>query len=740
MTKVLFISPSTRHLGTALTVYPPLGILYMASVLLKSGYEVKVIDADIDNLSPEDVQAAAESFGPDFVGLTMNTLQSGSAFKIAECLKKQNPDVRIIAGGPHPSALRGEVLRRCPSIDAIIFGEGEEALPELIAAFLDGGDLGRVDGVCFRDGDVIKTNLPRGPISDLDSLPRPALDLAMPIRRYHGAYPIGGRPSIHMMASRGCPFHCTFCSSAVYGKKLRLRSTESVLSEIEWLRDKFQVREIFFQDDTFNFNREWLESLCHGIIERGLNEMVRFKCSFRANEKMVDLNLLKLVKKAGFWMIFYGVESGNQDILNSLKKNLTLAELERAFRLTRKAGIKTYASFMIGNLNETRETVWDTIRFARRLRPDYYGFAVATPYPGTELYEEAKIKGYIRADFDDYDLHRYVMVTEHLGPDEVEALVKEAYDYMSEPEPLSLLDRLRGSIYGTGPGDALECFSPVHDYVPALAAPDLELLGTEVVMGQTDWDVIGPGWYRLERWPAPMRWTGKKATAYLRHPGGSARLNISVVASRAGPVLSIFIDGQKALEQSLAPSEDRIIKLIIDHERSAFRLDLEVDRTWTSSDGDCRDLGVAVNRIWLDNPPVENPPESRLQESIVMGESDWGVLGPGWYELENWPPFMRWTGKVARAYLLRPVDGGVLMASVSPGPGEGQKLTLRIDGRDAGVFSLQPSSPVVLQAPLPGGDGPVSLELEVDRTWVPDPKGDYRELGIAVERIWIEKA
>ncbi|HOV82337.1 MAG TPA: radical SAM protein [Methanothrix sp.] len=596
MARVLFINPSTRNLGTLLTVLPPIGILYLASALREAGHEVRMVDADINDMGTREIAEVVSDYKPDVAGITMNTLQASQAYETANIIKNVNSEILVVAGGPHPSALKGDILRECRSIDAAVFGEGEVTIQELVKAWEGGRSLTGLKGVCFREEGVV-VNGPREPIQNLDDLPWPALDLAGPVRRYPGAYPVGARPSIQVMASRGCPFHCTFCSNPVWERRLRLRSPDSVLEEVEWLRREFKVREVFFQDDTFNMDREWFESICQGIIERGLNERMLFKSPFRANEHLVDLELLRLAKRAGFWMIFYGVESGDQAILDGVKKNLRLEEIDRAFRLTRRAGLRSYASFMIGNLGESRATVQNTIAFARRIDPDYYGFAIATPYPGSEFYERAKEMGYLESK-QEYKLDRYMLNNESFAPGEVEELVKEAYQAMDKHRT-SLLYRLRNIFQRHSP--------PAEpDRLVAIHTPDVDILDREIVMGENDWDVLGPGWYAVENWPPKVRWTGKRAMAYLRAPRPSEHLFIKVASGHTG--FSISCNNLSVCSCQMMPEEwvevDIPLKDITDDE--ALVIGIEVDKTWVPDDiiknGDKRELGVAVERIWLGCP------------------------------------------------------------------------------------------------------------------------------------------
>lgn len=599
MTNILFINPNTQYIGRRLTVFPPMGILYISSMLIKSGYDVRVVDADTDNLSFSDIQGVVSEYRPKIIGITMNTLQSRAAFEIAEKLKKLN-ELKIVVGGPHPSALKGEILKRCEAIDAVVFGEGEKTFLELTKAIEDDRGLETVQGVCFREDNEIRTNDAREPISNLDELPFPALHLLNPIHRYPGAYPVGARPTIQVMASRGCPFQCTFCSNPVWEKKIRLRSPESILSEVKWLRENFKVREVFFQDDTFNIDREWFKAICNGLIETGLNKKIIFKSPFRANERLVDSDLLKLAKKAGFWMIFYGVESGNQKVLDTIKKNLRLEELERAFRLTKKAGIKTYASFMVGNPGDNRDTVQDTINFAKKIDPDYYGFAIAMPYPGSEFYLIAKESGWLKEDVNNYDINNYILNTPNFGPGEVEELVRHAYESL-EGYRNSWMHNLRKNSSGT-----LSLPVQCLDYYPALEPPEEDMLDKGIVMGENDWDVLGPGWYAVENWPPKIRWSGKLATAYLKRGKETGQLCVRAMTGCEGLKLMISAGNTKA-ETELKSSQWAVLRLSLDDQKidSCIKVEIEVDKTWIPNDsiknGDTRSLGVAVQRIWLEH-------------------------------------------------------------------------------------------------------------------------------------------
>jgi len=438
MLKFTFIVPNTRYKNDYLwSSLPSRGLLSLAAVLKRCGYAVDYIDADMDALSHAEVVARIRDFGSNAVGITMNTFQVKAAQDLAGAIKRYNGDITVIVGGPHPSSFKGNVLRACPWLDIASVSESEGTIEEIARAIDGNGDFSEIKGICYRrDGDVHETE-PRPLIEDLDTVPFPAYELAGDLTRYPGALPVLNSPSMHMMASRGCPFNCIFCTKSVWGNKMRFRSPQNTVDEVEHLHTMYGINEVFFQDDTMNMKRDWFFSVCDEIIRRGLNESMSFKTSFRVNERLVDEELLQKAREAGFWIIFYGVESGNQRILDTIKKGTTLEEIKRAFRLTREAGIKTIAAFMVGNVGETPKTVKDSIQLAKEIRPDYLGFSIATPLPGTAFHAIAKEKGWIYSeDFSSFSQFEAVSRNEDMTMKEITALRnkadRETRDYLFE--------------------------------------------------------------------------------------------------------------------------------------------------------------------------------------------------------------------------------------------------------------------------------------------------------------------
>jgi anaerobic magnesium-protoporphyrin IX monomethyl ester cyclase len=605
MSRIVFINPNLRHAGGLLTVYPPLGILSIASFLRNNHHDVAFIDADIDNQSFQHIENFVRQYQPDFIGITMTTLQCKSVFTLAGFIKKQFPSSTIIVGGVHPSALKSEILKQCPDIDLVVVGEGEHTFLDLVNTIDKQGSLDEVHGICFRNNETIHTTQPREFIENLDSLPFPAFDLVAPLSKYPGPYPVGARPSIHIMASRGCPFGCQFCSNPIWGNKVRFHSPEYILKEIEWLQETFHVHEIFFQDDTFNLNRQWLEKICSGIISGGLNKKCVFKAPFRANANLVSQDLLQLLKNAGFWMIFYGVESGDPTVLRSIHKNLTLDEIKRAFYLTKKAGIRTYASFMVGNLNDTPSSIKTSLEFAKKIDPDYFGFAVTMPYPGSRLFEILEKQNQISLeDTMNFKMGKYIIPNMSFLEGEVENSCQRAMDEIKRFQNTwsrKFVHYIRYHYFPPAPDEYC-------DYLPFEPSHLPDPFHSYVEIGITDDHYLGKGWNCCEYWPPPVRWTKESAVLYLHPKEADTVLKIQIMATRprGDQILTISID-RETHSIPVEQINQGIITIPIHHEiylKKFIRIIITAKPTWIPNieiqNGDLRTLGVAITKIWTE--------------------------------------------------------------------------------------------------------------------------------------------
>jgi len=374
---VLLLNPPTYQ--EAKPSIPPLGLAYIAAVLREHAIDVNIVDLDLDRHKLRDIPSILRTLDPKIVGIGALTLQVESLYAIARIIKNVSKSILVVTGGPHPSALPEKTLSDAMgNIDIAVVGEGEYTFLDIVNA----KKPKEIPGIVYREKDAIYSTQPRKPIADLDSLPLPARDM-LPIERYRGWGPLKHLPTTHLVASRGCPFDCIFCSeTAIFGKTYRKRRPEKIVEEIQYLIEKYRVKEIAFYDDLFTLNKKQVLSICDEIKRNKIR--VYWKTLSRVDT--VDFEMLKVMNEAGCWLISYGFESGSQKILDAIHKRQTIEDCLRAAYLARKAGIQIYGFFMIGNLGETENTVCQTIYLARKIRANYNQFTIVRPDPGSHLY------------------------------------------------------------------------------------------------------------------------------------------------------------------------------------------------------------------------------------------------------------------------------------------------------------------------------------------------------------------
>ncbi len=388
--KILFVHPPYVE-----SVYsePPLGLVYIAAMLEKD-FEVKIFDCAVMGWGLKEYGEELKKFAPDIVGITATTPTVNVALSVAKLSKELLPNVKIIAGGPHVTLLAESIMKESSYVDFAIMGEGEYAMRELAVALRDKKPLTGIKGLIYRDKGKIINNGRTELIQDLDALPFPARHL-LPMDRYSKF--IGERKKyVTMMSARGCPYNCIFCAKSIFGRIYRERSVKNVIEEIEQTKKEFGIKEILFYDDSFTFNRKRVMELCDEMIKRKYK--LRWNCKTRVN--IVDEELLKKMHEAGCYLISYGVESAIQKNLNFLRKGITPKQVEDAFKITKKAGIQVEGYFVIGIPGETVEEIEETIKFAKKLEPDYAQFAILTPLPETDLYTYAVEHKLMRGDVD----------------------------------------------------------------------------------------------------------------------------------------------------------------------------------------------------------------------------------------------------------------------------------------------------------------------------------------------------
>lgn len=383
---------------SAISYQHPLGLLYIATCIQEAGHEVQLVDGAF--WTHKEIIDKVRDFKPGFVGVSANASMWTKAMKTAEDIKAVDPSIHVTVAGPFPSAVEEKCLELCPFMDSVVICEGEKIVPELIAKLEKGETLEGVAGMAWRasDGTIVK-NEPRPLLEDLDSIPIPRRELLGDFDKYEsppGSYK--EKPIAIVMTSRGCKARCIYCFQMKGERRIRFRSVDNVMQEIEELMNDYGFREIRFLDETFTADRERAMEIFRQIKKRKLK--FSFYVSSRVNT--VDPELLKEMKKAGCWAILFGAESGVQKNLNTMKKGIKLDQTRAAVKAAKKAGLKVYTPFIIGIPGETYEEALQTIDFAIELDPHYANFHSMTPFPGTELYENIDEYGTMSGNTDDY--------------------------------------------------------------------------------------------------------------------------------------------------------------------------------------------------------------------------------------------------------------------------------------------------------------------------------------------------
>ncbi len=351
---------------------------------------MKIHDGLLRRSNGSDFANILSSFSPDVVGISGQTTPSiHEVYQTAKVVKNHDPSILVVVGGAHVTFQDEEVLRDCPEIDVVVRGEGEVTMNVLLEEINGNHSYHGVAGTTTRaDGTIIR-NPDRPYIHDLDSLPFPAYDLL----GLHQYFPKGDRFA-PMITSRGCPYQCTFCSSSrITGKRWRGRSPTNVIQELQFLQDRYGVRDITFIDDLFTFDHRRVSDICSMMNKEADN--VTWTCSSRADIMSRHPEMANWLKEAGCHTIYIGAESGSQRILNTIKKGIRLSQIIKSVRLAKKVGLQVVLSFILGIPGETEEDMRSTIDFACRLDPDFAQFTICTPYPGTPMYDEAMENGWI---------------------------------------------------------------------------------------------------------------------------------------------------------------------------------------------------------------------------------------------------------------------------------------------------------------------------------------------------------
>ncbi|MBD6956155.1 MAG: radical SAM protein [Thermoplasmatales archaeon] len=379
--RILFISPPTDSAIKNIigTTGPPLGLAYLASIARNRGFDARIIDSIAEDLTFDDVRKIINQYSPDIVGITSTTSMMPDAYQVAKITKEISRDIITIIGGPHVTFVPKLTLQESRDIDYVVKGEGEIAFSGILDVVEKKREKKEVLGIAYREKDEIRENPPQPLIKDVDSIPEPAWDL-LPMEKYE----IDNVQFGTVMTSRGCPYNCIFCSSSLqFGKQWRGHSVERVIEELKTLRYKYNKREIEFLDDTFTLNMKRAIELTKRIYDEGLD--IRWSGSARVN--LFNDEIAKYMKRSGAHTVYFGIESGSQKILDFIGKGITLDLARLSVSKANNAGLNTLGSFIIGFPDDTVRDVKTTIKFSKKVGVTVAQFTIATPYPGTRLWD-----------------------------------------------------------------------------------------------------------------------------------------------------------------------------------------------------------------------------------------------------------------------------------------------------------------------------------------------------------------
>ncbi|OGD46009.1 hypothetical protein A3K70_03630 [Candidatus Bathyarchaeota archaeon RBG_16_48_13] len=397
--KVVLVNPSITHgMRSAIDVegaWPPLGLLYLATMLKEGGVPVEIFDNGPLGYSPEQLLKQIRSKKPDIVGFHTLSMSSLTANETSKLIKRDMPNIKVLYGGYHATVFHQKILREREYVDVVIRGEGEHTLIEVVDSIEKGKSLEGIRGVSFRDEGRIRVNPTRPPIEDLNSIPFP--DPGFLDSEYVGTVN-GMRTAVRkftsMVTSRGCPLNCRFCCESVHELRTwRVRSPENVVEELSYLKS-LGYGQMYLQDDSFTLDRKRVNEICRLIKREKLD--ILWAAMARVNNATADL--MQRMREAGCQSVYFGIENANQRILDYYRKGITQEMAKDAVKNCINAKMDAFGGFILGAPTETEDEMWKTIRFAEEIGITFPSFYILQAYPGTAIWNENVANGYIKED------------------------------------------------------------------------------------------------------------------------------------------------------------------------------------------------------------------------------------------------------------------------------------------------------------------------------------------------------
>jgi len=402
--KVLLINPpyvrdmyANSKLSQSTWNNPPLAPAALAATL-REKHDVRILDLNVENEPMPSLQKMLADFHPDYAGITFTTPSFFRMTEIAAAIKKFDGQIVIIGGGAHASSLPEETLAQT-KLDIVVRGEGENILPKIVA----GDDLAAIPGITFKAQGGIHANPPATLIQDIDLLPFPAWDL-YDLSRYPNARMVSRyNPAGFFETSRGCVYNCVYCNKTVFGKTFRAKSPRRVVDEMKFMLAS-GFREIHVIDDGFSTDMKRAKAVCDLILSEKLAVTWNLQNGLRVDR--VDEELIRKLSEAGCYRVTFGIESGNEQILKNIRKDITLEMARNAVGWAKKYGMEVFGYFMLALPGETVQTMQDTIDLSRDLDFDYAKFTIMIPLPATEIYNAWKKEGFLKdINWDHFHFH-----------------------------------------------------------------------------------------------------------------------------------------------------------------------------------------------------------------------------------------------------------------------------------------------------------------------------------------------
>jgi len=432
--RILFVEPP-KDIWFVMGEYlpPPYGIIQLATYLEKKvkDVEIQILDCNAQHVDWKEMEKRIESYGPDIVASSsLATCNTYVVARTLETAKKVNPNIITVTGGQHFTALPQESLQEHPVIDVVVRGEGEQTLAELVTKAKQKSAFLKIRGISFRHNGEITHNPSRPLIENLEELPYPGYHLVKDdIDKYHFAM-MAGRGARYALieASRGCPHECTFCTQWRHWEgKWRLKSPERVADEMEFCHRNYGSKFIWLTDDNFGAGTR-ANDLADEINKRGIGEEATWFVQARCDDVIRNKEALPKLRKSGLTWVLLGVENSEPSTLDAFKKGITPEEAKTAVELLKENDIFAHVMLIIGGRKDTVQSIRKQKEFANDLDSDFVMFGILTPFPGTEIYQEAKRNGWIEdSNWSHYDMVHAIMPTETLSRVEVQEQLYECY-------------------------------------------------------------------------------------------------------------------------------------------------------------------------------------------------------------------------------------------------------------------------------------------------------------------------